>query len=271
MIFDILTVLPDFFKSSLDSGVIGRAVRAGTITVRAHDIREYATDTHRTVDDAPYGGGAGMVLKPEPIAAALRAVIKGGPVLKDGGKNGSKERVSDDNSGEESPNGPPVVILVTPQGRPLTQAITRSLAEQKRIVLLCGRYEGIDERVRSMVDMEISIGDYILTGGEAAALVIVDAVGRLVPGVLGSSASAETDSFSDGLLEGPQYTRPESFEGASVPDVLLSGNHKEIERWRRFESLKRTFERRPDLLEGLELSRDERAIIEELKRGRDGS
>ncbi len=253
MKFDILTLLPGFFDSALNLGVIGRAVKEGTLSVKTHDIREFTTDTHKTVDDAPYGGGAGMLMKPAPVAAALRSVLK--------------EAESGKGSEEGLLNGAcaPVVILLTPQGVPLTQKIVRGLAEKERLILLCGRYEGVDERIRPMVDMEISIGDYILTGGEAAALILLDSVGRLIPGVLGCSLSSERDSFSDGLLEGPQYTRPELFEESKVPDVLLSGDHAKISRWRRKESLRRTMERRPELLKGLKPDKEDRAILDELR------
>ncbi|MBE9529009.1 MAG: tRNA (guanosine(37)-N1)-methyltransferase TrmD [Proteobacteria bacterium] len=252
MKFDILTLLPDFFVSALEYGVIGRAITAGKLSVSTHDIREYTTDRHRTVDDAPYGGGPGMVMKPDPIARAIKAV-KGDGVGGTGGVDGADADIV------------PTVILVTPQGTPLTQQIAQELAKKQHLLILCGRYEGVDERARSEVDLELSIGDYVITGGEPAALVIVDAVGRLVPGVLGSADSPESDSYSDGLLEGPQYTRPEMFEGVKVPDVLLSGDHKRIGRWRRKESLRRTLERRPELLETAPLSDDDREIIKELK------
>jgi tRNA (guanine37-N1)-methyltransferase len=251
MKFDILTLLPDLFVSALEHGVIGRAITAGILSVSTHNIREYTTDKHRTVDDAPYGGGPGMVMKPAPIAAAIRAVLKEGSEVE-----GAGGVVTDDG---------PTVILVTPQGTPLTQSIAQELAKRRHLVILCGRYEGVDERVRTMVDLELSIGDYVLTGGEPAALVLIDAVGRLVPGVLGSADSPLSDSFSDGLLEGPQYTRPELFEEMAVPEALLSGDHKRIERWRRKESLRRTLKRRPDLLETAPLSEEDRKIIEELK------
>ena len=249
MKFDILTLLPDFFTTALNLGVIGRAIKDGILTVKAHDIREYTTDRHRTVDGAPYGGGAGMLMKPDPVAAALRAVLRTGDNEPRSNRKADK----------------PTVILITPQGVPLTQKSVEWLGEKEHLVLLCGRYEGFDERIRPMVDMEISIGDYILTGGEAAALVLIDSVGRLVPGVLGSEVSNKTDSFSDGLLEGPQYTRPEIFEESKVPDVLLSGNHLEISMWRHKEALRRTLKRRPDLLEGLELSEADTVLLNQLR------
>ena len=241
MRFDVLTLLPELFKGPLAEGVIGRAISSGALEFHAHNIRDFTSDRHRTVDDSPYGGGAGMVMKPEPIARALKSVTG------DGG-SGAK----------------PFVILTTPQGLPLTQERARLLATKQRLVIICGRYEGVDERVRRLADIELSIGDYVLTGGELAALVIIDSVGRLCPGVLGSESSAKDDSFTGGLLEYPQYTRPEDFCGAKVPEVLTSGDHAEIERWRRRESLRRTFERRPELLDEVELNDEERLFIEGL-------
>ncbi len=238
MRFDILTLFPDFFISPLEQSIIGKAIAKGLIEVHAHNIRDYARDKHRTTDDYPYGGGHGMVMKVEPVTLALEAV-KGG-----GGK----------------------VILTTPQGVPFNHALAERLSKEDRLIIICGRYEGFDERIRELADLEVSIGDYVLTGGEIPALVIMDAVGRLIPGVLGEPESAWSESFAGGLLEYPQYTRPEEFRGKKVPEVLLSGNHAEIEKWRRAESLKRTYLKRPDLISGEEFTGDDRKIIEELKK-----
>jgi tRNA (guanine37-N1)-methyltransferase len=222
MKFDILTIFPEFFDSPLKQSIIRRALENGLIEVDIHNIRDYAFDSHKTTDDYPYGGGAGMVMKVEPTVRAIDAV-----------RNGLDEKV----------------ILVTPQGAPLNQEMAHELSGLKKLVVVCGRYEGVDERIRGFVDMEISIGDYVLMGGEIPALVILESVTRLIPGVLGSHKSIETESFSNGLLEYPQYTRPRDFRGLKVPSVLLSGNHKEIERWRQKESLRRTLGRRPELIE----------------------
>ncbi|ABY33599.1 MAG TPA: tRNA (guanosine(37)-N1)-methyltransferase TrmD [Chloroflexus aurantiacus] len=223
MRFDILTLFPAMFQGPLTESILKRAQQAGRIEIHLHDIRQWTTDRHRTADDTPYGGGAGMVMKAEPLAAAIRAV-----------------RAADERPG--------VTILLTPDGELLTQQIVRELATLPRLLLVCGHYEGIDERVReTLIDRELSIGDYVLTGGELAAMVVVDAVARLVPGVIDSESIVE-ESHSDFLLEYPHYTRPAVWEGRAVPPVLLSGHHGEIARWRRAERLRRTLVRRPDLL-----------------------
>ena len=235
---DILTLFPEVFSGVFDASIIGRAREKGLLDIRSHNFRDRATDRHHTVDDTAYGGGAGMLLKPEPLFDAVDAVHA--------------------ESGADQP-----VILLTPQGRPFTQAVTRELSLESRMILICGHYEGFDERVRQhLATDEISLGDYVLSGGEFAAMVIVDAVARLVPGVLGSEASLEEESHSEGLLEYPQYTRPAEYRGWNVPEILLSGHHGEIARWRREQSLRRTFERRPELLEGARLSAAEAALIE---------
>ena len=224
------------FHSPLRSSLIGKAREKGLIAVEIHDIREYATDRHRMTDDYPYGGGGGMVMKVEPIARALDDVL----------------------SNQETG----VVVLLTPQGERLSQETAEEMARHGRIILICGHYEGVDERIREhLVDREISIGDYVLTGGELPALVLIDVLSRLVPDVLGNRESARQDSFSAGILEHPQYTRPRSFRGWEVPDVLLSGNHREIENWRRRESLRRTALRKPELLERANLTDDERQAL----------
>ncbi len=239
MIFDVLTLFPEVIESYCSASILGRARQRGLITVRPLNIRDFAEDRHRTVDDAPYGGGDGMVMMAGPVVAALESL-------------------------ESEPPGP--VILLTPQGQTLDQGLVRELAGEKRLILLCGRYEGIDERVRRLkVDREISLGDYVLSGGELAALALVDAVSRLLPGVLGGRDSAREDSFMDGLLEHPHYTRPACFRGLDVPEVLLSGNHAAIARWRRKESLRRTLRRRPELLQGLVLSPEDRELLEQVR------
>lgn len=223
MRFDILTLFPAMFQGPLTESILKRAQQAGKIAIHLHDIRQWATDRHRTADDTPYGGGAGMVMKAEPLAVAIRAV-----------------RAAHEQAGP--------TILLTPDGELFTQSMARELAALPRLILVCGHYEGIDERVRAtLIDREISIGDYVLTGGELAAMVVVDTVARLVPGVI-DSASIVEESHSDFLLEYPHYTRPAVWEGLSVPPVLLSGHHGEIARWRRAERLRRTLARRPDLL-----------------------
>jgi tRNA (guanine37-N1)-methyltransferase len=242
MKFDILTLFPGMLVGPLGESIIGRAVDDGLIQIRLHDIRSYATDRHKTTDDSPYGGGAGMVMKVEPIAACIESVRK----------DRQKARV----------------ILTTPRGRRLDQPLARELAEEEELIIICGRYEGVDERVSELfVDDEVSLGDFVLTGGEVVAMAIVDAVSRLLPGVLGSNESALADSFSDGLLEYPQYTRPADFKGHGVPEVLLSGNHREIAEWRRHESLKRTFRERPDLVRTADLNEKDRKFLELLATG----
>ena len=232
MKIDVLTIFPEFFGQAFDFGIIRRAKLAGIVEINVHDIREYAVDKHKMVDDRPFGGGDGMVLKPEPIFAAIENLI------------GTSDR-------DAYPEGTRVVML-SPQGRQLKQAVAKEFADAaEHIVMICGRYEGVDERVNDLlVTDELSIGDYVLSGGEPAAIVIVDSIVRLLPGALGSDTSAANDSFSDGLLDCPHYTRPAEFRGMSVPEVLLNGNHAEIEKWRRAKALEKTRLNRIDLLTG---------------------
>jgi tRNA (guanine37-N1)-methyltransferase len=226
---DIITIFPDYFREAFDYGIIRRARAAQLVEMRAHDLRSWTQDKHHVVDDRPFGGGDGMVLKPEPIFAAVESLT-------------GARRSEDIASGTR-------VVLLSPQGRQFTQSLAADLAKCKQLVLICGRYEGVDERVsEALVTDEISIGDYVLSGGEPAALVIVDAVVRLIPGALGSETSATTESFSDGLLDYPHYTRPPEFEGLKVPELLLTGHHAEIARWRREAALEKTKRNRPDLL-----------------------
>ena len=226
MHFDIFTLFPDMFQGPFAESILKRAQERGLLSIALHNIRDATSDKHHVVDDYPYGGGVGMVMKPEPIFTAVEAVYQGGPI-----------------------------ILLSPQGRLFNQQIARTLAQEPRVTLLCGHYEGVDERVcQQLATDELSIGDYVLTGGELAAMVVVDAVSRLIPGVLGADASIQEESHSENLLEYPQYTRPPEFRGWRVPDVLLSGNHAQIARWRRKESLRRTRARRPDLLTKLDVS-----------------
>jgi tRNA (guanine37-N1)-methyltransferase len=239
--FDILSVFPEMFESALNYSILKRAREKGMVEIHLHNIRDYAEDKHRMTDDAPYGGGGGMVMKVEPIDRALASIVP-----------------ARDNT---------LVVLLTPQGETLNQKIAEKMTRYFQIVLICGRYEGVDERVRiHLADREISIGDFVLTGGELSAMVVVDAVSRLIPGVLGNYESASYESFSTGLLEYPHYTRPGSYRDWQVPQVLLSGNHREIESWRRKESLKRTYLRRPDLLEKIELSHEDRKTLEDIKK-----
>jgi tRNA (guanine37-N1)-methyltransferase len=228
--FDIITIFPEFFREAIDCGIVRRARNAGLVEIVAHDLRQWTTDKHHVVDDRPFGGGDGMVLKPEPIFAAVEALT------------GAARR-------EDLPALTRVVLL-SAQGKVFSQALAQDLSNSDlRIVLLCGRYEGVDERVsEALVTDEISIGDYVLSGGEPAAMVMIDAVVRLIPGALGSETSALYESFSEGLLDYPQYTRPPEFRGMKVPEVLLSGNHAEIARWRKEAALEKTRRKRPDLL-----------------------
>lgn len=240
MRFDILTLFPDLFSPFLRCGVLRRAIEKGLVEVKLTDIRDHAEGPHRVTDDRPYGGGDGMIMKPEPIHRALKSIPRP--------EEGSK------------------VIFLTPQGRVYDQSTAWELSRLNQLILICGRYEGIDERIReSFVDLEISIGDYVMSGGELAAMVIVDTVSRLVEGVLGGELSNRNDSFEDGLLEHPHYTRPRVFGGKEVPEVLLSGNHEAIRSWRRAQSLRRTFERRPDLLKRAKLREDDLVVLRELK------
>jgi tRNA (guanine37-N1)-methyltransferase len=241
MHFDILTLFPKMFDTPFEESIVKRAITEGLISIATHNIRDHATDKHRMTDDTPYGGGGGMVMKPEPIFQTVEAIL-----------------------GEETPPSVPIILL-SPQGRPFTQSVAWELAAHPRIVLICGRYEGVDERVRQfLANDEISIGDFVLTGGEIPAMVIVDAVARLIPGVLGDPAATVKDSHADAMLEHPQYTRPAVFRGQSVPDVLLSGNHAAVDLWRRREALRRTHERRPDLLRKADLTAEERSFVESL-------
>ena len=242
MKFDILTLFPGMFDGPFGESIIRRAVESGLIDIRLHNIRDYAFDKHRTTDDYPYGGGAGMVMKPEPLAACIEQRHAALPAAR--------------------------IILTTPQGTPFNQSLAAELAREEELLIICGRYEGVDERVREIFAAdEISLGDFVLTGGEVAAMVIVDAVSRLIPGVLGSDESAARDSFSDGLLEYPQYTRPPEFRGLGVPDVLLSGNHQEIARWRRRMALRSTLLKRPDLLATARLDEEDSIYLRDLEKG----
>ena len=270
MRFDILTIFPGFFAGIFEHGIVRRAQAEGRVSIGIHDLRSFTHDRHRTVDDRPFGGGEGMVLKPEPLAEALTTL-------------GIAPKAERDDEAAASTR----VILLSAQGRSFQQPIARKLAKLGRVVLLCGRYEGVDERVNELYcDQELSIGDYVLSGGELAAAVVVDAVMRLVPGVLGNEASGEFESFgaedaeietdregvprsqhgAGGLLDYPHYTRPAEFGGLRVPDVLVNGDHSQIRRWRREQQLRKTLRNRPDLLEKAALSREDRAIVERLRR-----
>ncbi|MBW1980350.1 MAG: tRNA (guanosine(37)-N1)-methyltransferase TrmD [Deltaproteobacteria bacterium] len=241
MIIDILTIFPELVRAPLQQSILGKAIERGLIDVRIVNIRDFAVDRHLTTDDRPYGGGSGMVMKIEPLVGAIRRV--------------------------RSMDPPVYVVLMSPQGRLFKQEIAWELSRLQHISLVCGRYEGIDERLRSYVDDEISIGDYIVSGGELPALVVTEAVSRLIPGVLGNREATAEETFADTLLEYPQYTRPEVFEGQRVPEVLLSGNHEAIRRWRRQQSLYRTWKRRRDLLARAILSTEDRQLLAEIIEG----
>jgi tRNA (guanine37-N1)-methyltransferase len=239
MKFDILTIFPDMLEGPLSASILGKAVDKGLIEINLHNLRDWAEGKHQVTDDTPYGGGDGMVMKVEPVAAALSELR------------------------EKSPSSR--VLLMSPQGKTFQQADAERFSQEAGLVFVCGRYEGFDERIRAMVDEEVSLGDFVLTGGELAAATILDATARLLPGVLGAAGSALGDSFSDGLLEYPQYTRPAEFKGVRVPEVLTSGNHQLIANWRRREQLRRTLERRPELLESAPLSKKDLLYLDELR------
>lgn len=245
MLIQILTIHPAIVAPFFRESILGRACEAGILDLRVVNIRDFALSKHQQTDDYPYGGGAGLVMKPEPVFGAVRWAISRAPA-------GAR---------------PPRVILMDPQGRRFDQRCAEELAREDHLILVCGRYEGFDERIRTLATDEISIGDYVLMGGEVAALVVVEAVARLIPGVLGDQESSVAESHTSGLLEGPQYTRPAEFEGMRVPEILLSGNHGAIARWRREQALRRTFERRPDLLETADLTPEERRLVEAWRTG----
>ena len=243
MKFSIVTIFPAMVDAPLHEGVLGRAIERGLLDVTVHDLRSFTEDRHHVVDDIAYGGGPGMVMKPEPFFRAVDAI--------------AAER-----------GAPSAVIVTTPDGRRFDHAAAERLSRLPHVVILCGRYEGVDDRVRrELATDELSVGDYVLTGGELAALVVLDATARFIPGVVGDEESVARDSFARGLLDYPQFTRPAQFRGMDVPPVLLSGHHAEIERWRRREALRRTLERRPDLLEHADLTDEDRRVLDELKRG----
>ncbi|NWF64913.1 MAG: tRNA (guanosine(37)-N1)-methyltransferase TrmD [Chloroflexi bacterium] len=249
MQFEVFTLLPEVFPSYLETSILKRARERGLITVHVHNIRDYTHDKHHTADDQPYGGGGGMVMKPEPVFEAIESVLGLNPP-----------------PSTSEPDSTTPIILLTPQGRVFNQNVAKELSQHPRIALLCGRYEGIDERIReNLVTDEISIGDYVLTGGELPALILIDAVSRLLPDVLGDPTGAEDDSHAMGLLEYPHYTRPPEFRGSKVPDVLLSGDHKKIDQWRRQQALLRTFQKRPDMLEKADLSEADKKFVKGLK------
>jgi tRNA (guanine37-N1)-methyltransferase len=237
---DVVTIFPRMVQAPLGEGIVQRAVARGLVSIGVHDLRDFTDDRHRTVDDAPFGGGPGMVMKAEPFFRAVDALLPGGPTTRD------------------------AVILLSPRGRRFDQAAAERLSRLDRLVLLCGRYEGIDERVASVATEELSLGDFVLTGGEVAALAVVEAAVRLLPEALGDEGSAEADSFADGILDHPQYTRPALVRGHGVPEVLLSGDHERIRRWRRKEALRATRERRPDLMREARLSPEDESILQEL-------
>ncbi len=239
MRFDVVSLFPRMFLGPLQESILSRAQQRGLVTIYLHQLRDYAFDRHQMTDDMPYGGGAGMVMKPEPLFRAVESL---------------------------APSAATPIILLSPQGRTLDQATVRDLAEHSRLILICGHYEGFDERIREhLVTDELSIGDYVLTGGELAAMVVIDAVSRWLPGVLGDEESARQDSYAHDLLEGPQYTRPASFRAWEVPEILRSGNHAAIAAWKRQQALERTARRRPDLLDATSLSETERGLLEEVE------
>jgi len=311
MKFEIITIFPEFFTSIFENGILRRALAEGLVTVAVLDLRAFTHDRHRTVDDRPFGGGEGMVLKPEPLAEALAALgiapkAKPNPqrleaqqtaeIQDSEGGGGFNPRIEPEESSwalapegihDQSPPAPPQVVLLSAQGRPFTQAMARELAASDRVVLICGRYEGVDERINQLYcDLELSIGDYVLSGGELAAAVVVDATMRLLPGVLGNEASSEFESFgvpdaeiasaedgvprsqhgSGGLLDYPHYTRPAEFGGLCVPETLLNGDHAGIRRWRREQQLRKTLANRPDLLAGAALNKDDQKILEAIRK-----
>lgn len=240
MKIDVIALFPEIIFPALQVGILSRAQDAGVLTVNVHSLRDFTTDRHKSVDDYPYGGEAGMILKPEPLFRAVRTL---------------------------NPQLTARVIYLTPQGTPFNQSIAEAFSLESHLILICGRYKGIDERVREkLITDEISIGDYVLSGGEIPALVLIDAIGRVLPRALGDYESAQSDSFSQELLDCPHYTRPAEFEGMQIPEILLSGHHEKIDRWRYEQSLKRTFERRPDLLEKIELGDEERAYLNSLEK-----
>jgi tRNA (guanine37-N1)-methyltransferase len=240
MHFDVITLFPGIFQGPLQESLLSKALDKGLLSIEVHNLRDWCYDKHKTADDSPYGGGPGMVMKPDPLFEAIEAV-----------KNLRKE---------------PKVIFLSPKGRVFTQDVAKELVNQKELILLCGRYEGIDERVReTLVDDEISIGDYVLNGGELPALVLIETISRLIPGVVGDEQSVIQDSFYAGLLDHPHYTRPAEFRGMKVPEVLLNGNHQEVDKWRRKMALLHTLRLRPDLLENIELSKEDRKLLEEAK------
>jgi tRNA (guanine37-N1)-methyltransferase len=236
--FHVITLFPELIEAYCTTSIIGRGIKAGRIAVKSYNPRDYCQDKYRKVDDTPYGGGVGMVLKPEPIYAALESI-------------------------ERAHNSP--VCMLTPQGQTFSQRLAEKLSEEQDITLICGHYEGFDERIRSLATMEISLGDFVVTGGELPALTVLDAVGRLIPGVLGKFDSAAEESFNNSLLEAPHYTKPAEFRGMPVPEVLRSGDHKAVAKWRRQQALKRTFERRPDLLKHANLDAQDRKFLNELE------
>jgi len=298
MRFEIVTIFPGFFSSFLENGILRRAVAEGLVEVAVHDLRAFTHDRHRTVDDRPFGGGEGMVLKPQPIAEALASLgiqpksappsaVPEAPALYQG-MTSVVPKLPIEKCGDSAPaETPPTVILLSAQGRPLTQSLARELALLDHIVLICGRYEGVDERINQLYcDMELSIGDYVLSGGELAAAVVIDAAMRLIPGVLGNEASSEFESFgvadteittnaegvprsqhgAGGLLDYPHYTRPAEFQGLQVPETLLNGDHQAIRRWRREQQLRKTLANRPDLVEKAALSKEDHNLLEVLRR-----
>lgn len=256
MRIDILTLFPGMFSGYFQESILKRAQEAGLVEIQVHNIRDFAAGKHRVTDEPPFGGGGGMVLKPEPIFRAVESLMPQSPI-----SDGEGLEIENREIEQRTP-----IILLTPQGRPFSQTVAQELAQHERLILICGRYEGVDERVRQhLVTDEISIGDYVLTGGELAAMVVTDAVTRLLPGALGAAGAAETDSFADGLLEGPHYTKPADFRGWQVPDVVRSGHAANLARWRREGALRRTWERRPDLLETAVLSEADRLFLRKLE------
>jgi tRNA (guanine37-N1)-methyltransferase len=288
MRFDIITIFPGFFSGFFEHGIVRRAQAEGRVTVNVHDLRDFTHDRHRTVDDRPFGGGEGMVLKPEPLAEALEWM----GIRAKAEKSSCDPTLAPEIRREDEARSDELqsrVILLSAQGRPFTQALAREFARLGRVVLICGRYEGVDERINELYcDMELSIGDYVLSGGELAAAVVLDATMRLIPGVLGNEASGEFESFgvsdaaitadvegvprsqhgSGGLLDYPHYTRPAEFRGLHAPEVLLNGDHQQIRRWRREQQLRKTLANRPDLLEQVQLSKDDQKLLDSVRRAR---